>query len=335
MDSHKKILFILTGGTISAQASTAGLVAADMTDTLAPILAHSRYAFDYQIDQLFAIDSSNMQPECWAAIAQHIQANYQNYDGFIIIHGTDTMSYGAAALSYLVQNSHKPIVFTGSQVPLAQPGNDGIKNILDSITYVLDPQSYAVSIVFHGEVLLGTRARKVRSRSYQAFQTIDFTNRAYIRSDQVMPVLQPQPARQAPLKIYRDLDPRVVVVQLIPGMRGLTLELLAQEAEVIIIEGFGIGGIPDLPELGLRESIDRILAANKRVILTTQVPMEGSDYQVYAVGAFATVHPRLLTAKNITTEALVMKAMWALAEAGRDDRLFKTLIEQPIDYDIL
>lgn len=335
MHSHKKILFILTGGTISAQASASGLVAANMTDTLVPILAHSRHQFDYQVDQLFAIDSSNMQPECWAAIAHHIQENYQNYDGFIIIHGTDTMSYGAAALSYLIQNSHKPIIFTGSQVPLSQAGNDGIKNILDSITYVLDGQSYAVSIVFHGEVLLGTRARKVRSRSYQAFQTIDFTNRAYIRSDQVMPILQPHPAQQGPLKMYHDLDPRVSVIQLIPGMKGISLELMAQEAEVIIIEGFGIGGIPDTPELGLRESIYRIIAANKRVILTTQVPMEGSDYQVYAVGAFATEQPRLLKAKNITTEALVMKSMWALAEAGQDDVLFKDLIELPIDYDML
>lgn len=329
----KRVLFILTGGTISAQDSDHGLVAGTINQELTEILASSGLDFTYDAINLLSIDSTNMQPENWLQMAQVIQDQYDAYDGFIVVHGTDTMAYGAAALSYLVQNSAKPIVFTGSQVPLSKIGNDGVKNILDAVTYAISDQAYAISIVFHGEVLLGTRSRKVRSRSYQAFQTIDFANRAVVRSQRVLPILN-QSSDLVPVKFYNQLNPRVGLIKLTPGLPAQVIEAYCQMVDVIIIEGFGIGGIPQLSALDYAGQIRAAVNQGKYVILTTQVPMEGSDYEVYAVGQSILGENHIIETANITSEALVMKAMWALGNSEDFDQ-FKAMIQRPVDYDYL
>lgn len=329
----KRILFILTGGTISAQESNQGLVAGEIHHELDAIVSASSENFDYQVLNLMSIDSTNMQPSNWVEIAKVIQEEYDYFDGFVIVHGTDTMSYGAAALSYLIQNSVKPIVFTGAQVPLSKIGNDGVKNILDAIAYVLSDQAYGTSIVFHGEVLLGTRARKVRSRSYQAFQTIDFANRAVVRGDRVLNILK-QDTELAPVQYYNQLDDRVGLLQLTPGLPASIISSYTEAVEVLIIEGFGIGGIPQLPQLNYAQAIKEAVNKGKYIILTTQVPMEGSDYEVYAVGQSILGEKHLIETANITSEALVMKSMWALAHSENFDE-FKAMIQTTIDYDYL
>lgn len=329
----KRILFILTGGTISAHESDQGLIAGEINTELDDIIAASENPPHYEVHNLMSIDSTNMQPENWVAIANLIRTRYDEFDGFIVIHGTDTMSYAAAALSYLIQNSPKPIVLTGAQVPLSKIGNDGVKNILDAVSYATSDNAYAVSIVFHGEVLLGTRARKVRSRSYQAFQTIDFANRAVVRSHQVLQILN-QPADMSNLTFYDQLDTHVGVLRLTPGLPADIIQAYLEFADVLIIQGFGIGGIPQLAHLHYAEQIKKAVARGKYIILTTQVPMEGSDYEVYAVGQSFLGENHLIETANITIEALVMKAMWALAN-GKDFDSFKTMIQTPIDYDYL
>lgn len=330
---NKNILFILTGGTISAQDSDHGLVASAINQELTAILNASEMTFDYEAINLMSIDSTNMQPANWAEIAQLIQEQYQRFDGFIIIHGTDTMAYGAAALSYLIQNSAKPIVFTGAQVPLAKIGNDGVKNILDAVAYTLSDEGYSVSIVFHGEVLLGTRARKVRSRSYQAFQTIDFANRAVVRSQKVLNILDRNPSLPE-VRFYQQLDERVGLLKLTPGLPAHIIAAYLDIVDVLIIEGFGIGGIPQLAHLNYAQQIKDGIERGKYIILTTQVPMEGSDYEVYAVGQSILGQAHIIETSNITSEALVMKAMWALAYSDNFDS-FKNFIQTPIDYDYL
>lgn len=330
---NKNILFILTGGTISAQDSDHGLVASAINQELTAILNASEMTFDYEAINLMSIDSTNMQPANWAEIAQLIQEQYQRFDGFIIIHGTDTMAYGAAALSYLIQNSAKPIVFTGAQVPLAKIGNDGVKNILDAVAYTLSDEAYSVSIVFHGEVLLGTRARKVRSRSYQAFQTIDFANRAVVRSQKVLNILDRNPSLPE-VRFYQQLDERVGLLKLTPGLPAHIIAAYLDIVDVLIIEGFGIGGIPQLAHLNYAQQIKDGIERGKYIILTTQVPMEGSDYEVYAVGQSILGQAHIIETSNITSEALVMKAMWALAYSDNFDS-FKNFIQTPIDYDYL
>ena len=119
--------------------------------------------------QPFFLDSTNVGPDQWLILADLIEKKYDHYDGFVICHGTDTMAYTAAALSYLVQNSRKPVVITGAQKPIDLAVTDARTNLLDSLRFVCDERACGVNIVFGGQVIAGTRAKKERSKSYNAF----------------------------------------------------------------------------------------------------------------------------------------------------------------------
>ncbi|MCQ2609880.1 MAG: asparaginase, partial [Lachnospiraceae bacterium] len=156
----KKILMIGTGGTISCEAGNNGLAPAKLAEELLKYCPKVKEICDVECIQVINIDSTNMRPGHWLMIEEVIQKNYDKYDGFVITHGTDTLSYTAAAISYLVQNSKKPIVITGAQVPISEPGTDAIKNVTDAFIVAADDESHGVMVVFCGKVILGTRARK-------------------------------------------------------------------------------------------------------------------------------------------------------------------------------
>ena len=165
----KKILMIGTGGTIASEIGEGGL-APELTSEQR--LRHSPDISEIcegECVQLFSLDSTNIQPKHWARIAEAIRSSYREYDGFVVSHGTDTMAYTAAALSYLIQDSPKPIVITGSQKSIALNDTDARRNLYDSFRYAVDRDSHDVSLVFDGRVILGTRARKERSKSFNAF----------------------------------------------------------------------------------------------------------------------------------------------------------------------
>ena len=156
----KKILLIATGGTIASKSGDMGLKpdmgGANMLDYVPQIRACCRV----DTVQPYNIDSTNITPEHWVRLASLIKEEYENYDGFVICHGTDTMAYTAAALSYMVQHSPKPIVLTGSQKPIDKEDTDARINLRDSFLYALSDDSADVVIVFQGKVIAGTRAKK-------------------------------------------------------------------------------------------------------------------------------------------------------------------------------
>ncbi|MER2146943.1 MAG: asparaginase, partial [Aerococcus urinaeequi] len=137
-----------------------------------------------------------------------------------------------------------------------------------------------------------------------------------------------------PVKFYNQLNPRVGLIKLTPGLPAQVIEAYCNLVDVIVIEGFGIGGIPQLSALDYAGQIRAAVNQGKYVILTTQVPMEGSDYEVYAVGQSILGENHIIETANITSEALVMKAMWALGNSEDFDH-FKAMIQRPIDYDYL
>ena len=159
----KKLLIIATGGTIASVSTAAGLTPnISGEDLVANVpLINELCAFDFI--QPMNIDSTNMRPRDWIHLCRDIIENYDNYDGFVILHGTDTMAYTAAALSYLIQNSPKPIVLTGSQQPMANPFTDAKLNLYHSVLYAIDEKSCGVVVVFGNEVIAGTRAHKQRT----------------------------------------------------------------------------------------------------------------------------------------------------------------------------
>ena len=166
---QKKILLIGTGGTIASEMGESGLAPELTSEQLLKYIPDISGICEISCCQLFSLDSTNIQPKHWARIAGAIRENYREYDGFVVAHGTDTMAYTAAALSYLIQDSPKPIVITGSQKSIALNDTDARRNLYDSFLYAADRDSHDVSLVFDGRVILGTRARKERSKSFNAY----------------------------------------------------------------------------------------------------------------------------------------------------------------------
>lgn len=313
----KRILMIATGGTIASTSDGSGLAPTLTGREVAECVPLIDTLCELDFVQPMNIDSTNMRPRDWRRIAQVVAEAYDHYDGFVVLHGTDTMAYTAAALSYLIQRSEKPIVLTGSQQPMASPFTDAKLNIYHSVLYACDDASHDVSVVFGGRVICGTRARKQRTMSFNAFDSMNFPPIAYVRNDKVVRAGQlpacPVRSGAAPL-VYDALDERVLVLKLTPELRPGILDLLSRDYDAVILETFGIGGIPD-HEGSWRRAIFDWVESGRVIVLTTQVPEEGLDLGVYEVGHAYADAPGILRGDDMTVEALVAKTMWVLGQA--------------------
>lgn len=327
----KKILMIATGGTIASKESGHGLTPAMTGEELADSVPGIKDKCDLTVLQLMNIDSTNMRPRLWMIMRDTIIKYYDEYDGFVILHGTDTMAYTAAALSYLIQNSVKPIVLTGSQKPMGNPYTDAKINIYQSILYALDDRSFNVSIVFNGKAIAGTRARKQRTRSFDAFESMNFPYLALIHDDRILRY-HTAPAPQE-FRTFTQLNDRVFVLKLTPEVKADIFALLAGHYDVIILETFGIGGIPEYDD-SFEKAIFGWVDSGKSLAVTTQVPEEGCDLEVYKVGKKYSEHPGILQAADMTTEAIVAKMMWILGQTT-DQAEIRQLFYQTINYDRL
>ena len=327
----KRILLLATGGTIASQESGQGLTPSVSSEELLLHIPQVRDLCDIDTLQLMNLDSTNIEPEHWLAISRSIRRHYASYDGFVITHGTDTMAYTAAALSYLIQDSPKPIVLTGGQKSILLQDTDARRNLYDSFLYAADEASCGVHIVFNGEVILGTRARKERTKSYNAFSSVDYPDTAVIRDHKLIRYLQESADREEP--IWSDvLDPRVLLLTLIPGMQADPLLDLMKEYHGLILQTFGSGGLPGSDTGSFARVLGEILKAGKTVVLMTQVPYEGSDLKVYQVGQKVIAHYPVIEASNMTTEAVVTKLMWSLGRAAGPEEV-RELFCQPIHHD--
>ncbi|MGN0484807.1 MAG: asparaginase [Lachnospiraceae bacterium] len=327
----KQILVIATGGTIACRSTKNGLVPQiDMEDFL-NYVPQIHELCELHAIQLMNLDSTNMQPKNWLQIVETVKENYEKFDGFVILHGTDTLAYTAAALSYLIQNSQKPIVLTGAQKPIDEDISDAKSNLIQSILYATSGESTNVSFVFDGEVIAGTRGRKVRSKSFNAFSSVNFPHKAVVRDNKVFHYIEEQIAK--PVEFYEKLNERVFVLHLIPGMTADILDYLKPRYEAIVIEGFGVGGIPSCEELKFKEKMDELLDAGMEIVITTQVPMEGSNLDIYEVGRIFKQNKRILEAYDMTIEAIVTKLMWILAISHSHEEV-RHLFYTKINYDI-
>ncbi len=187
----KRILLIATGGTIACAKTQNGLAPALDPSQLLARVPDARGFCQVEAIQPLNLDSTNIAPQHWQLLARIIEDHYHCYDGFVLCHGTDTLAYSAAALSYLIQNTRKPIVLTGAQKPIDQEDTDARQNLLDSLRYACSGDS-GVCIVFGGHVIAGTRARKTRTKSYNAFSSINFPDIAEIRDHRVVHPLRPE-----------------------------------------------------------------------------------------------------------------------------------------------
>lgn len=325
----KKILMISTGGTIASKPSEDGLVPTVMSDELLRLVPEIKQICLVDSVQLISMDSTNIRPGHWIKIADKIKDEYDNYDGFVVTHGTDTMAYSAAALSYLIQNSKKPIVFTGAQIPLSIANSDAGRNLIDTFTYVSDDNSHYVSIVFSGSIICGTRARKNYTKRFDAFGSINFPEIGRVQSGKILRFVPDN--YQGEPKFYDYLDANVGLLKFVPGMRRDVLAYLLETYDGVVIESFGVGGIPEYSDF--YGEIEKALNNGKIIVLTTQVPNEGSDISVYHVGNVLKKNYRILEAYDMTSEAALAKLMWALGQnndLNNVEELFYTRINNDI-----
>lgn len=326
----KKILLIATGGTIASVKGEEGLSPALTAEELTGYVPkHSpNYRLDSQI--LMNIDSTNMQPEYWVKIAEAIYENYHRYDGFVITHGTDTMAYTASALSYMLQNLNKPVVLTGSQVPISFERTDAKKNLSDAVRFACEEVG-GVFIVFDGRVILGTRAVKMRTKSYDAFESINHPYIAYIHHDQVDYQYELRSEAVGELIFEPSLCPDVFLLKLHPGTKPEIFDYIKPLYRGVIIESFGNGGVP-FQERNLLPKIKELIDDGMAVVITTQCLEEGEDLTLYEVGRKVAQNTVILSG-DMNTEAIVPKLMWVL---GKTNHLLeiKKIMETPIAGDI-
>ena len=329
----KRILIIATGGTIASTQDGHGLAPSATGRELAAQVPLIADLCDLDFVQPMNIDSTSMRPADWMRMRDLLVERWDAYDGFVVLHGTDTMAYTAAALSYLVQGSEKPIVLTGSQQPMASPFTDAKLNLYQSVLYACDNESRDVSVVFGGKAICGTRAHKQRTMSFNAFDSTNYPPLAVIRNDKIVRAgrLAPEPRTGARPRVYDALDTRVVVLKLTPGLDPTVFSLLAPHCDAMVLEVFGIGGIPAY-DSSYQDAIFAWVDSGRTLVITTQVPEEGLDLGVYEVGRPYADHPGILRGGDMTTEALVAKTMWALGQTHDPARVAE-LFYQPVNHD--
>lgn len=330
----KRILMIGTGGTIACKRSNSGLKPVMTSDELLSFVPGSRKFCQADALQVLNIDSTNIEPKHWLMIAEAVEERYHQYDGFVICHGTDTMAYTAAALSYLIQDSPKPIIITGSQKPIDMEDTDARINLADSLLFASCPKAYGVNLVFDGNVIAGTRAKKDRTKSYNAFSSINFPYIAAIQDEHVIFYLDDKGLYERNVKFSHSMNSRVGLLKLIPSMDAGLLNYMAEHYDGVIIESFGVGGLPSYESGDFRQAIDKWTSMGKTVIMTTQVPHEGSNMSIYEVGRQMKQEFGLLEAYDMTLEASVTKLMWILGQTA-EPRQIRDLFYQTINRDIL
>ena len=329
----KRILLIATGGTIASRPTETGLTPMITSEEILEFIPEAAQVCQVSTTQISNIDSTNMNASHWVDIVRTIEQHYDSYDGFVISHGTDTMAYTAAALSYMVQNAGKPIVLTGSQKSIFLRDTDARTNLLDAFRYAADDRAHGVRLVFDGQVIDGTRARKVRTKSFNAFSSMDFPELGVLREG-IFHCYIPDPQPTGRPSFCTSVDDRVFVLKLIPGLDAEIFTWLQAHYDALVIESFGVGGIPCDEDEGFLAAIEAWTRSGKILVITTQVPHEGSDMEVYQVGYHVKSRFDILEAYDMTLEAIVTKLMWILGQT-RDPAAVREMFYRPVQHDLL
>lgn len=330
----RKILMLFTGGTIASLRTEQGLEPVLDAGQILSYLPPMEEDICLESIQVCNLDSTNMDYRIWLRLVEVIEEHYESHDGFVICHGTDTMAYTAAALSYLMQNLSKPVVLTGSQQPIQMEITDAKKNLYDSVCYAADKDSRGVTLIFDGRVIAGTRAKKTMSFSYHAFSSINFPELASMQHSRIVRYLPCGPVN-GPAVFYHAMSPRVYALKLTPGMGPGILKAVFEEYDGIVVESFGVGGIPD----SILEDFCRLTLqyaeGSKIIIMTTQVTYEGSNLSTYEVGKRLKGRIPYLEAYDMNFEAVFTKLMWILGMGRMSFPEVEALFYSRINQDVL
>lgn len=338
MERKTNILLIYTGGTIGmVKDQGSGVLRAFDFDLLVgnlPELAQ----LDCHLEAISfdpPIDSSNMNPDHWAKIATIIEEQYDRQDGFVVLHGSDTMSYSASALSFMLENLAKPVIFTGSQLPIGDLRTDAKENLITSIEIASlrengRPVIQEVGLYFEYKLYRGNRSTKINAEHFQAFASLNHP--PLVESGVHLKVnhkdLFQGTGRAGPLIVHRAMDNGIAVLKLFPGLgQGLLKAVLGTpDLKALILETYGSGNAP--MDAWFLEALEMAIKKGLHIINVTQC-----SGGTVAMGHYETSEKlremQLINGKDITTEAAVAKAMYLLG-AGVPPTRFKADFERSL-----
>ncbi len=340
---NRSILLIYTGGTIGMKQDPETLALAPFNFNQIIEEVPELKKFGCRIDAHSfdpVIDSSDVVPEFWVKLAELIQENYDRYDGFVVLHGTDTMSYSASALSFMLEDLEKPVVFTGSQLPIGMLRTDGKENLISSIEIAAaqDAQGRAmvpeVCVYFESYLYRGNRTTKYNAENFRAFRSANYPvlaevgihikyNTSYIRYPQEW---------GKPLKVNKKLDTRVASVKIYPGMTQVVMDSIINTPGIrgLIMETFGSGNAPT--SKWFTDTVKRAVSKGLVVLNVTQCQAGSVDMDAYATGV-ALKNEGVISGYDSTFEAALVKLFFLLGHSS-DNEEVKLYLEKNIRGEI-
>lgn len=319
MERKARILLITTGGTIVSRQGAEGLEPGgpqELEQTLQNFAAY----YEVGLRDIFCLDSSNIRPEEWQAIARAVYEERGKWDGIVITHGTDTMAYSASALTFMLPGIDLPVVFTGSQLPMQHILSDGPDNLRTAFAMAASGVP-GVFLAFDRKVMLGCRAVKVRASGFSAFESINAGYVAYVTDRGLTLNKDCLPVVSGPAALRTDISKNVFLLKLTPGLSPEIFDALAGMGyRGVVIEAFGLGGINVLNR-GL-QGIRRAVEMGISVVVTTQCLYDSANLRVYQVGS-RLLDMGVIQGFDMTSEAAMTKLMWALGQKMTPEEIKK------------
>ena len=319
----KHILLLTTGGTIASLPGGEGLEP-HRSDVMERQLEQLRSYFHITVEDLMCLDSSNIRPAEWQQIATRVFETRLDYDGIVISHGTDTMAYTASAITWMLPGIDRPVVLTGSQLPLADVLSDGPDNLRTAFAMAASGIN-GVYLAFDRKVMLGCRAVKVRASGFSAFESVNSRYAALVSNQGLVVDHEMLPKITGEAKLCPEISRNVFLLKLTPGLNPAVFDMLAAMGyKGIVIEAFGLGGVTVLHK-GLR-GIHRCLEDGISVVVTTQCLYDSANLGVYQVGN-KLLELGVIQGRDMTSEAAMTKLMWAIGQ-GMEQQQIAELFQQ-------